>query len=327
MRENLPAWANRLNMLIKQVETLGTRCTQKLITGKNRLSDRITFEIEEVIRPYRFKPQPSRPLDFLQFIAIALCAPILFFAYAGDKHGYSVFFSYAVCLISVVIFVIESIRLGKRFAHWKTAAKAFYAALAVAFGFIASSIAKNYANSVTQIDPKYLSDFTGLLTVFFTWIFVLSMIPVGVLLLSACRLMATQLCMLLLTVILLPLSSVYPKIGQLPDYIWQLLTGDTAGFPKFRFFMLPAFHFLGAAIACAVLLAPLSLLSTYRIELDRLFTQLLVLMDYRPNHGCQAPVGSRVAFLERGYVSVATRTGDGYRFSVIQCDFRPSKLN
>ena len=325
MRENLPAWANRLHTLIKQVETLATLCTQKLIAGKNRLLDRITFEIEEAIRPYRFKPQPSRPLDFLQFIAIALYAPILFFAYAGDKHGYSVFFSYAVYFISVVIFVIESIRLGKRFAHWKTAAKAFYAALAVAFGFIASSLAKNYANNVTQIDPKYLSDFTGLLTVLITWIFVLTMIPIGVLMLSAFRLMATQLYMLLLTVIQLPLSSVHPKIGRLPDYIWQLLTGDTAEFPKFRFFMLPAFHFLGAAISCAVLLAPLSLLSTYRIQIGTLLTQLLVLMDYRPNHGCDAATASRVVFLERGYVSVATQTGDGYRFSVIHCDFKTSK--
>jgi hypothetical protein len=118
---------------------------------------------------------------------------------------------------------------------------------------------------------------------------------------------------------------VYPKIGRLPDYIWQLLTGDTAGFPKFRFFMLPAFHFLGAAISCAVLLTPFTLLKNYHIELDKLLTQLLVFMDYRPNHGCTAATGSRVAFLERGYVSVATQTGDGYRFSVVQCDFKPTK--
>jgi hypothetical protein len=325
MRENLPAWAFRLVAMIKRLEAWVKACSQKLDHAKTRLLFRTLIGGVRAVRPYRFKPQTSRPLDFLQYLALILYVPILFFMYAGDKQGYSVFFTYAVGVIAVAIFVIESIRLGKRFAHWKFAVKAFYGLFTLALGFIASSIAKNYANNVTQIDPKYLSDFTGLLTVLITWIFVLTSIPIAIFILSACRFFVLSLCITLFVALQISLQGFYPKIRQLPDLIWRLLTKDKTGFPKLRFFMLPAFHFLGAGIACAVLLAPLSLLNTYRIQTETRLTQLLVLMDYRPYHSCSAATGSRVAFLERGHVSVATQTGDSYQFSVIQCDLKPTK--
>jgi hypothetical protein len=325
MRENLPAWAYRLDASIKGITSLATLYSKKLVAAKNRLLRRILIGIVRIARPYRFKPHMSRPLDFLQYFALVLYAPILFLILTGDEHGYSAFFTYAVGLIALVIFVIESIRLAKRFAHWKTVAKALYGALALALGFIASSIAKNYANSLTQIDPKYMSDFTGLLTVFLTWLFMLTTIPIGIFVLSACRFLLAQLYVSLFIFIQTPLLGLYPNIRHLPDLIWRLLTKQKTGFPKFRFVMLPVFHFVGATIACAAFLSPFSLLAAYHVETEKLLTRLLVFMDYRPNHGCDVASNSRVIFLERGYASVATRSGDSYRFSVIYCDLKPTK--
>ena len=134
MRENSPTWAYSLDAKIKRLEAWVKVCSQKLDNAKKRFLYRALIGVARTARPYRFKPQASRPLDFLQYLALVLYMPILFFTYSGDKHGYSVFLTYAVGVIAVVIFVIESIRLGKRFAHWKFAVKAFYGLLTLALG-------------------------------------------------------------------------------------------------------------------------------------------------------------------------------------------------
>lgn len=324
MRENVPAWAYRLDAMIKRFEVLLKDGAQKLQNTKNCILNRALIGIVRALRPYRFKPQASRALDFLQYLALVLYVPIFFFTYTGDKKTESTFFTYAVVLIAVVIFVVESIRLVKRFAHWKFAIKTFYGLFAVALGFIVSSIAKNYANNLTQIDPKYLSDFTGLLTVLMTWFGVLASIPAGIVVLSVFRLIKALLFVALLKLMQKILSYPYPKIKHFPN---RILTKQKTAFPEVRYVMLRLFYCLGAAIACAVLLAPLPLLATYHNHSEKLLTQLLVFMDFRPNHSCSAATGSRVAFLERGYVSVATRTEDGYRFTIIQCDFTSTKLD
>lgn len=216
---------------------------------------------------------------------------------------------------------VLSISIAKQVVKWIVA---FLATITV---FLSTVIAKQLTHSIAQADPASMPEFVRLVSAF-VFPFALS----AVISASLTALMVAQYLVLFVGLSLaMPLkvavSSFSPSIRKHWGEIgYRVLNGKRPlnSRPRWGQLINGVQHFF-RPVGTGAIAALVSLLGIYSVNLaghipKKYMQALLVMTEYRAPHLCENVLDSKyVAYLQDGYVSVATPLAEGYKFSVEKC--------
>ncbi len=256
----------------------------------------------------------------LACIALALTkSPIVF-------SGINALCGFTLCLATLVDW-------HQRLKHmlltgWvKWLAKAGFAFLATATIFVSTILAKQATSSLAQVDPAAMPEFVRLLSTLlypFALAIVVSLTLSTIMLVQYLFLMISILFRIPASYLAGLFSSQTRKKLQILSY--RIFYGKRP--PIDRTFwdrLMDGSQHVFRPLGTGVIAVAVAFMSHLIIGLadqvpDRVFKSLLVAVEYRREHSCDNILKtSHVAYLQDGYVSVATSSVDGVKFSVQKC--------
>lgn len=275
---------------------------------------KVLVKLVRPLRPFLRRPQGVVYLHYATGLFI-LCflASILT---AKKWGGWTDLFMILVALFSGLAFLLETQAQAKVvFAHvWaKTAGKVFFGVLVLLANYVATSQAKNVVHALVHVDPKYFTEYLGIVSLGFTVLLFLALIQFGIALIGLVRLLFSYLVMGFQIV-------ANPFVPRAFDFVWRIIFGARTRFSSFKHSLFATSSFIGSVALLTVLSYPVTLLARNPEPLSKALAQLLVTTEYRSGSSCinLSPI-TKVAYLDRGFVSVADVTPKGSRFSVDQC--------
>lgn len=209
----------------------------------------------------------------------------------------------------------------------KRLAKFGFAFLATATIFLSMVLAKQVTSSVAQVDPAAMPEFVRLLSTIlypFALAIVVSLTLSTIMLVQYLFLMAGMLVRMPATYLAGLFSSETRK--KLEILSFRIFYGKRP--PKDRTFwdrLMNGSQHIFRPLGTGVIAVAIAFLGQFIIGLaaqvpDQAFKSLLVAVEYRREHSCDNVLKtSPVAYLQDGYVSVATSSVDGVKFSVQKC--------
>jgi len=209
----------------------------------------------------------------------------------------------------------------------KLSAKLVFAFLVATTVFVSTVIAKQLTHSIALADPSSMPEFVRLASAF---VFPFALSAILSLTLSV-FMFAQYLVLFAGLVITMPIryavaSFSPPMRTQLVGIGYRVLNGrrPQTSRPWWDHLVDGVQHFLrpvgtGAIAAMVILLGIFTLEIAGKIP-EQYMQKLLVKTEYRTPHLCENVLASaNVAYLQDGYVSVATPQSEGYKFSVEKC--------
>ena len=204
--------------------------------------------------------------------------------------------------------------------------KLVVAFLATATVFLSAVIAKQLTHSITLADPASMPEFVRLVSTFvfpFAFSAVLS-VALSVLMISQYLVLLVGMIIAIPTRYSLAIFS--PRRGNLNGIGYRILNGrrPLKSRPCWDRIVDGVQHFLRpvgtGAVAALVLLLGNAVINLTGLIPDKYVQTLLVKTEYRNPHLCEnVMMSAHIVYLPGGYVSVATRNLDGYKFSVEKC--------
>ena len=202
--------------------------------------------------------------------------------------------------------------------------------VSVALAAVSLSLAKNVTHSVAHIDPKYLSEFTVVLTSFFLPLVYVTAVSTALLVYGL-----IQICMMGIVMTVTSLfTAIPPELGRgrrnAARLFWYRLRHGKCppgrivaptGFMPDEDIMLVTAPLSKIALG-VVLWSAIHLIMQGLPLLTPALLNLIVSIEYRSNSSCtNIDMHLPVVYMEDGYVSVARRSSSGFDFEVVKCEF------
>lgn len=223
-------------------------------------------------------------------------------------------------------------RVARRtWAH--AAGKVFGLTVGVALAAVSLAVAKDVAHGITHIDPKFLGEFTALLTCCTLPFVYVGAASAALLLYATWEILLFFVIGLLSTVVTTVFAVPHSFAGRRRKKSWsmtwyRLRNGKCppgGALPKTGFMsqeeILRITSPLSKLALAMVLVTGAQQVTTGVPVTSPFLGRLMVSMEYRPDSGCinLDPV-LPVAYMEDGWVSVARRTEDSVGFSTLKCE-------
>jgi hypothetical protein len=280
---------------------------------------RFLFLAVRVVKPTRPYLERSKVMTELYFIAafflvLCLISQKIYFA--------SQVFLFLGVSATGLGFAIDTRKFVINFSRKSFLVKLLYGSVTLAISYVALSASKHIAHEITQIDPKFFSEFLGFMTVVITWFFSLLAIQIGVGLWGLTRFLLVIFFMFFLFVIRIFFASFTSRVLDLHHFLWRLFTNKKGklSFSKLLYF---AYCDLVGSLAIVFLIAtPSHFIPDFSGKVKNAITSLLVLMEYRNDSRCAEAKGKEVAYLDKSLISVAEKVNDKYVFTIASCEYK-----
>jgi hypothetical protein len=209
----------------------------------------------------------------------------------------------------------------------RQSAKLVVVFLATTTAFFSTVLAKQLTHSLAQADPSSMPEFVRLVSAFVFPFALSAVLSVALTLVMIAQYAALLVGLLVTTPVKYMVASTLPSMrARLDGILYRILNGKKP--PKHRpwgeSLVDGVQHFLRpigtGAIAGLVIILGLAVAGLAGHIPGKYLQALLVKTEYRSPHLCEnVPPFGQIAYLQDGYVSVATPQDEGYIFSVTKC--------
>lgn len=261
------------------------------------------------IRPFIERPKGSEYFFYLAALfGVGLIIQVLV---SSQWNEISEGLLATVAITSGVGFIVEmqsQVRAALASIWARALGKAMFGVLALLVNYFATSLAKHFAHLVAHVDPKFFPEFTGIVGIGIAALLFLVAIQFVVSLLGLLRLLSSYLVLA---------GSFAPKaLG----FAWRVMFGKRTRFIGLKHSLFATFSFIGSISLGVALAYPAMLLARHSENVSSILTKILVVVEYRSGASCANLLPNmRIAYLDRGWVSIVEPTPEGFRFSQAQC--------
>lgn len=276
-------------------------------------------KIVAVLRPFRpfiERPKISEHLFYLaSFLTLCLVIEVLVSKkWSGISESLAIWISAASC-IGFLMETHTQVKAAVASIWAKVLGKAMLGVLALLANYLSISLAKNFVHLVVHVDPKFFPEFMGIISIGITALIFLAAIQFLVSLLGFLRLVSSYLVVALHQIV----SSFAPNAF---NFVWRVLFGKQARFIAFKHSLFATFSFIGSIFLVVALAYPTTLLARHSDDMSSILTRILVAVEFRSGSSCtNLKPTSSIAYLDRGWVSMAEPIPSGFKFSLVQCEY------
>lgn len=276
-------------------------------------------KVVAVLRPFRPIIERPKGSEYLFYLAAVLALAwvieiLLSKKWSGVSYGLVIGASTASC----AAFLLETqakVRAALASVWARVLGKAMFGVLALLVNYLATSLAKHFVHLVVHADPKFFPEFIGIISIGIAALLFLAAIQFAVSLLGLLRLLSSYVVVML-----------HQTVGNFAPnafgFFWRLVFGKRARFIAFKHSLFATVSFCGSLSLVLALAYPAILLAQHSAYTSSVLTKFLVAVEFRSGASCaNLTPSSRVAYLDRGWVSVAQPTLNGFDFPLTQCAY------
>jgi hypothetical protein len=286
---------------------------------RKKLCTRILFASVRIVKPLRPYLQRSEAMTQYYFVAAFF---FIIFVITQKVQFVSLAALFLGTGAAAVGFAIDTIKFVTTFSRKSFLVKLFYGSVTLAISYVALSASKHIAHEITQIDPKFFSEFLGFMTVVVTWFFALLAIQIVVGVWGMLRYVLAVLFMLFLQFVGTVFISLTLQVKNIDNFLWKLFTNrkEKLSIEKLLYF---AFcDLVGSMAIVFLIISPAMLIKNFPDKALKTITNLLVAMEYRKDSRCLEANGKQVAYLDNNLVSTVQLVNGEYVFNVSSCEYK-----
>lgn len=285
-----------------------------------------------MVRSWRAFAKPNPVVSALHYLAVS----VMFFSIVVQLGGWAEARTAGLVVVTVVLAIaglcettVRTSRIVKS-AWAPTIGKLLSVSVCVILAAISLAIAKQVTHSLVNIDPKYFIEFVSI-TTFLVLPLTYLTVAAGLLGVYAVFQFVTVLAIGVADMFLAPLQPVIgngirTKIGL---YWYRILNGHKPlnnVIPKLGLFSPGKVALIASPMSkfAVVLLASglVEMATEIFPNIRSTMTDVLISLEYRAHHRCvNIAQDSLVAYMEDGWVSVAIKSEDSYKFDIVRCSF------